>query len=95
MTLRISDSTQSSTNQTNSLNTPEKILVTLSGVNASSEEEAAALLKALGFTQADLDAFKEKYGKDLKKFFADEFAKQPSRITRDASSKPGFKPISA
>lgn len=90
MTLKIGESSQFLTNRTNISNTPERVLVTLSGVNASHEEEASALLKALGFTQADLDAFKEKYGKVLKKFFADEFAKQPSRVTRDASSKPGF-----
>lgn len=93
MTSKISDTNSLSslfTNQNNFANTPERVLVTLSGVNASSDEEAEALLKALGFTKADLDAYKEKYGKDLKKFFADEFASKTSRITKDASSKPGF-----
>ena len=90
MNLKISDSSQFSTNHTKLSNNPEKILVTLSSVKASSQEEAEALLKAIGFTQSDIEAFKNKYGVDLKTRFADEFSGKPSRITKDTSSKPGF-----
>ncbi|MGI9055902.1 MAG: hypothetical protein ACR2F2_08895, partial [Pyrinomonadaceae bacterium] len=90
MNLKISDFSQFSKNQTNFANTPERVLVTLSGVDASAAEEAEALLKALGFTQTDLDAYKEKKGVDLKKFFTDEFASKKSRVKKDASTKPGF-----
>ena len=90
MTMKIVGSPQTFANRTNFSNAPEKILVTLSSVKASSGEEAEALLKALGFTQSDIEAFNDKYGIDLKERFAAEFSGKPSRMTKDVSSKAGF-----
>ncbi len=90
MTFKIADSSRLSADQTNFSDTSKKILVTLSSASASPKEEAEALLKGLGFTRSDIEAFKDKYGIDLKERFAAEFSGKASRITKDASSKTGF-----
>lgn len=53
-----------------------KVPVTLSNKYATPTEEADALLKALKFTDADLAAYKEQHGVDLRQQFIDGFTAQ-------------------